>query len=352
MKSCFAVGLVLLLLGAVPGEAQLPSPHPQLSKLNAMLGDWDGSGKRWERAGAEPVSWTARRTVSRILAGHYIQEDMRIEMSGRGPGPLVYRTIYTWDANAGCFMSLEMSNLGTVHYGPVYWTSKDRLVSTRNRTYPDFHMTEQRVDEFTPDSVITRIWASVDGGEFFLVGEGEFAPGQTLYSAEKEAGDIALGPLAPEMKELEGQIGSWTLEMGYASRPGGPLNRGTSKREIAEFLGGHVQLSTGQSDPIPGLDRVQRFRSQSYLAWDAQANCLRRVDLSNYGSLRVAKAYLMGRNRLISIDAGISSGLAQSSRTVTTWNDDWTEVEFATDRCSGDYPPDRAFEGLMKRIGD
>src|SRR5262245_36007085 len=68
---------------SVPLAAQdMPKPAPELARLKALEGNWEGSGTVTPVPGQEGMKWTSKSTSSWVLGGFWLQTDMTIEFAG------------------------------------------------------------------------------------------------------------------------------------------------------------------------------------------------------------------------------------------------------------------------------
>lgn len=330
--------------------AQVPSPPEALSAFDAILGNWEGSGKTWAGPGRELGPWTAVSTASRILDGHFVQEDVRVDIGEMAPAPIIFRSIYAWNPHTKRYVCFSMSNLGFGGFGKAYWTADRKLVSTTTRLQQGIPVTEQSVTEYAKDAFTFRLYGSGGGGAFFLQVEGTFRRGKTAFSASQGTEKLALVPVAEQMRKLEDHWGTWTMKGKLTPMPGAPALAIAGSEEVRPILGGHAHMGIMKGDPVPGAPKA--FRGFFYLAWDPEDNCYRSLSIDNFGFFLVERGYLLGERKMISTSAPVLYGVPHAIRGMGQWSEDGSEAKFASDRLAGDAPADRSFEGVSKRVKD
>jgi len=99
-----------------------------MKKFDIMIGSWEGSGTYRETADGEAHEWTSVQTVTRILNGHAVQEDLRIDTEM--PVPIVYRSIHAWDPGEKRYLSIGMGNTGEGSTSELYWIDDHTLTGS------------------------------------------------------------------------------------------------------------------------------------------------------------------------------------------------------------------------------
>jgi hypothetical protein len=344
MRGYVLLGVSLLATSFSPG--QIPKPPKELSKFDVLLGNWEGSGTRRARPDGEEFDWTAFMTTSKIMDGHFIQEDLSIYLGTENPVRFVTRAIYGWDPDAKQFKVFRVGNGGFRGPRKVYWTADGKLVNVGTRLQRGLLITEQSVTESLGDKYRIRVEGSVNGGRFFELGEGVFVRRKESFSASEEVGASASVP--NEMKELEGRVGQWKMKGQLSPTPGAPLVPISGREEVRFMLAGHVQLFRAEGDP--SADGPKAYRGELYLTWDAERNCYFGFGVNNFGSSEYQEAYSLGGNRMVFTGTTVHAQIPHSGRSIMEWSKDSKKYTIVSHRLAGDSPPDKSFEAEFERI--
>ena len=96
-----SIGLfAIVLMTSVAAAQEAPPVAKQMSKCEALVGNWEGSGFVRAMPGMPEMPWTSTTTVKKILDGHFIIDQTKIEIEGM-PVPLVMTSVTGWDS-ANC----------------------------------------------------------------------------------------------------------------------------------------------------------------------------------------------------------------------------------------------------------
>lgn len=347
MKSM--VMTLILMLVPVLGFAQIPEPPEELSKFTPLLGNWKGSGTARETPEGAVTDWTAVLTVKKILDGHAIQEDVKVDLGPEAPAPLLYRTLYWWDTATKHIRYFSLSNFGFGGHGTIYETADGKLIGSTTRMLMEVPTTEQVVTDVTEDGVLKlTMRRSVAGAEFFTGVEGTYKRGGKGFPDSDNTGGLALLPPPDEMAEVQKDAGAWSMKGRVSPVPGAPMMQISGRYELQPILGGHAALGTYEGAPVPGAPKA--FQGVSYLAWDPHSASLMSLDLDNFGVQTISHGYRSEDGRYVYLSLGRAYGVPQVNRTLVEPDEGNDSQKIKSHRLAGGEDPDLAFEALLERV--
>lgn len=327
--------------------AQDLSPPAELSRFDGTLGNWQGSGVSRETADGAETKWTAVATVRKILGGHYIQEDMRLDLGEEVPAPLVFRSIYAWDRQTKRFQYFGMSNMTSPEHGHAFWTADGKMIVSSSRVAQGVVVTDQGVSAYSKDSYTFRLNRSTAGGAFFVHVDGTFQRSDKSFSLPEDSAGPALAPPPAEMKKVDYLLGKWTYKGKLRPMAEKPSVAISGRETFRSILGGHVLMARIEDDGVEGAPRA--FRGHGYFAWSTAENCYLQFGLGNYGDFGLQRAYLVGENKIVYTGAVVMYGTPSAVRTVMERKGK-DSLTIVSDRAAGASAPDRSFEGEYRRV--
>ena len=106
---------------AQEGDAEM-APATEVSAFHKLLGTWEGNGTVNNGPDAPPMKWTATANNTKVLGGHFVQEDTHIAFHGDGAPPaLAFRTLYGFNRETKRSVAFTISNMGTAESKQIHW---------------------------------------------------------------------------------------------------------------------------------------------------------------------------------------------------------------------------------------
>jgi hypothetical protein len=119
------------------------TPGPEHKTLAAAEGDWNLTGKNWEKPNTKPSTWSGTSSMQMILGGRFLQQSVKGEMMGmayQGTGTTGFNNIEKR------FESTWMDNMSTsAMTSQGQWDAKTKTITERG----------QHSCPFTPNKVCT-----------------------------------------------------------------------------------------------------------------------------------------------------------------------------------------------------
>ena len=99
---CTAVAMVAsTVLAQEDGAMGPPKPAKELEKFSRLIGYWKGEGTSKGGPDQPEGKWTSTSHVRKVLDGHFLREDLRIDGVGEGwPGPIQFISFMGYDGGA------------------------------------------------------------------------------------------------------------------------------------------------------------------------------------------------------------------------------------------------------------
>jgi hypothetical protein len=343
-----SLSLLAILACASLAPAQLAPPAPQLAKFDLMLGNWEGEGVVRMTADAPEQKWTSVMTVEKVLDGYFVEEDTRVDFGPEVPAPILFRTIYGWDAAREQYFYFSLSNLGFGSHGSAFWTDDGKLLVSNTSAQQGTPTTDQSAAHFMKEAAQFRLERSVAGGPFFTHVEGRYRKGTKSFSASEGTGELAFVPPAGEMAAIRDMLGKWKYKGQISPMPGmGPFPM-SGEEHLRPILGGHAYMSNIQGHPSPGAPKT--FAGQFYIAWDAANRCYATLNLENYGGFTVEQGHRAGENKMVFLSSTRYYGMPQVQRLVFEWHEGKDKVKLVGDRAGGDSKVDRSLDVEYERV--
>src|SRR5262245_41880752 len=136
---------------SVPLAAQeVPKPAPELARLKALEGNWEGSGTVTPEAGQEGMKWTSKGTSTWVLGGFWLQTDMTIDFGGSMPA-LQFREYHGWDGENQRYVAAVVSNEGRVKQVRVHFAGPDTIITMEENVMDGMPETSREVTKFAGD---------------------------------------------------------------------------------------------------------------------------------------------------------------------------------------------------------
>ena len=345
-KSTLTTALSLLLASAVC-SAQSFEPPKELGKFAVMLGNWEGTGTAMMSPEGPEGQWTSRSTVKKIMDGHFIQEDVRIDLGPQVPVPLVFRSIYAFDSGTKRVKYFSMGNMGFDGAGTAYWTDDGKFVMSSSKMQEGAPVTNHWVVTFSKDKHTFKGQQSYAGGAFYTHVQGTNKKGGKGFSAD-DSGGLALIPRSAETQKLKVFMGQWKFKGKMSPLPGAPSMSISGNDEIKFILGGQALFGVAKGDPIEGFPKS--YRGNWYMVWDAERKCYRSFSVENFGQFHGQRAYFHGDRKLIFVGTAMYEGQPTVGRMMMGWSADGKSMELVQHRLMGDSKPDVGFQGEYKKL--
>jgi len=347
MKS-FVIALPFLLALGLIAAAQMEGPPVEMKKFDVMLGNWEGSGTAKMDPDQPGGEWTAVSTVKKIMGGHFIQENVRINIGPDMP-PMMFWTIYSWDATTKRYMCFMCGNMGGFVRTPVYWTEDGKLVHGSVATEQDKVMTDRSVTEFSENEVRFECLRAAADGEFYVCLKGSMKRGGPGFAVTGETAELRLSPPEEKLKAMAPMAGNWSFKGRMKMMPGSSWTDISGQVSMQPMLGGHVYVERVIGDPMPDMPNTPRYEGLSFTGWDEQTNCLRCYGFDTMGDAHGITVYPKGEKRLIFTNSMVHNGNPMVQRMVLEFSADGNGMKIWSDSITSDGDPQRCFEGTYTK---
>lgn len=326
--------VALTLLLTLPLHAQdAPKPAPQLQKLKALEGQWQGSGTARMQAGAPATKWKAVSHYQWVLGGFWLQCDTAVDFEGMPAMRL--REYLGWDGENQRYVNLAVGNTGdaslnTVHLGDdemvtfMHWVRQGKPEIERARTkfsgdHMDFSISFLHSAGSADDAVtgVMHKVAKVD---------------MPALSAAK--GMVAAGP---EMTKMGRMVGTFDGVGEMIMAPGAPPMKIKGRDVATALFDGHIVMieTHGSSDGGP-------YEAHGFYAWSAGDRCYKALTVDNMGMICAMDGQL-GDDAFICTFSGLRMGQPCVARTVVSIDKSGKPTKIVNHSCMGSAPPMQDF---------
>lgn len=338
-KSLSAAVVASVLAACVQAQME---PAKELARFDPLLGNWEGSGTATGSAGKQ-TKWTSKATVQKILGGHYVQDDTRVDLEDM-PVPLVFRTVFAWNAAEQRYTEMSLGNTGETKSADVHWTEDGGLIGTGTAVAEGRPVVSRSVTKLTgKDTFEFRMDQAVGTGEFERKVSGTYKRGGAGFNAGETCAPVA--PPSGELKKFDAYLGEWSLKGSFSMTPGAEMMPFSGRESVKMIFGGHTQFATMKGDDIPGMPA---WEGHWYLAYDPGSRTCRAFMFDNMGNAQSEAMFAAGKNRYIGVASGWMEGRPQASRSVTEVAKD--RIRATSHRLADDHAPEKCFEGEWARI--
>ncbi|MFQ5654810.1 MAG: DUF1579 family protein [Planctomycetota bacterium] len=343
-----AVLLVCPLAAQETPEVPALQPAAELAKCEPFLGNWEGSGTATMAPGAPSMPWTSKSTSKKVLGGHFIQDEIRVDFQGEQEmPPLIMRGYMGWDRERNRFVSVGVSSRGDSGTGEAYWLDDKTLVSVHASVRDGIPTIDREITRITENGMSFTVEHAEGAGSFFIMVEGSMKRSTTPYSISAAEANITMAPASEPMKRIAQLAGSYQMQGNVIPGPGMAKMPISAEEHVKELFGGTVLSFHARSISLPGQPS---YEGVGFLFWDANDDCYKQCWLSNMGEFFQEEVRWSGENQLVTTASSLQFGQPGVQRAVINLGDDGAILRVAMDRISAGERVQRAYEGEYKRL--
>jgi len=192
----------------------------ELRKLEHLVGNWEGKGMYYPAPGAEGMPWTSVGSTQWILNGHFLLEDVRIDLGPMMPVPIQFRTLYGWDAERQVVVTRGVGNMGGGNQGELHWLDDTTIASFNSGIEEGQPFVERVITNLSDDSFVME--RATGDGPFAAYVDGKSQKSEKTFSALSEEADVAPLPPNEEMQRIARMVGSYACRGKYNDGSGEP----------------------------------------------------------------------------------------------------------------------------------
>ena len=317
-------------------SAQEFKPAPELSRYDRLLGTWESSGTvNMGPEGGASTPWTAVSHTRKVMGGHFVRTDMRIDIQGEQPGTLGFITFYGWDPEKKQHTAYEVSNMGTLAECEIMWPDADTMLTIT---------AAKRMGQPTVERWITKL--KKDAHEFVgeqAIGDGSWhvhVQGKSTKSKEEKrvaVADLAPFMVAPDpaMADARKLAGTYEVKGAFKMTPADPLMEFSGQETAKPIFGGTIVEFTVSGEP-------GNYEGWNALAWDPALARYRMVGVSSMGFACVQDGWLVGKDWVFTT-AGTFQGTPTVNRTTISLDETGHMARASAQTMSGTSDPYTCF---------
>ena len=316
-----ALSAALVLVSTSVAAAQDPmmgKPAPELKKLEPLLGHWTGKGKVRMGAGQPPMDWTSKSHARFVLDGHFVQEDVEIQLAMM-PAPLKMRSYYGWDRENQRFMAIGLGTPGTIDIAQMHWTGPKTMVQISKKMEDGVPTLDRWVSEIGEDTVSFQGMRMAGSAEPFVHVEGVNTRSKEPTGIEAKAIEASTGGMnafahpqvAAHIGKLKGMVGKYQFAGSMVMGPGMPKMKISGKENVSMGFENTTVIMHTIGDPTPEM-AGHVYEAFAFIAWDETRNCYRSGSVNNLGEIHSSEWRLREGSLLGAMNGKVMGQYSQS----------------------------------------
>jgi hypothetical protein len=315
----------------IPAQ-QEPKPAPQLAKLKALEGHWEGSGSAHMQPGAPATQWTAVSTYEWALGGFWLQCDTAIEFAGMGAMRL--REYLGWDGENQRYINLAVGNSG------------EAMLSTAHLGDGEMVLMMQRVKQGQPEVERAHTKFTAEKMDFKIAffgpqgGSTEAVEGTLRKVAKVEMPALstagAMAPVPPQMAKIAKMAGVYEGKGEMIMAPGAPPMAIGGRDTMTMLFGGGIMMTETKGTAGPP------YEAHGFHAWSPMHGCYKIYSLDSMGMICDMDGRLTD-TAMICTSNCLRMGMPCAARCVVSLDKNGKPAKVVNHSCMGDAPPMQDF---------
>lgn len=339
------VSIAAIAALAAPLAAQaMPTPAPELQKLEPLLGNWIGKGKMTEPGGAVS-EWEGIGTYAKALDGHFVRVDFAIRFAAL-PTPLVMRGYLGWDRDARRYVNANVNSAGEITLNEVDLLPDGSMVELSIAQHPGMRFAQRSIFRVDGDAMVHTVDLLMPTGAMLAMVDGKFTRGGKGF-----AGDFATAPwmgAAPDaaLTRLARSAGEYEVAGDMRLGAGQPTMKVTGTDTFRSVFGGLVFAGStvGELAGVPG-----KYHGEVYWAHDPARGALTGVYLNNMGEVMQMTSRWVGGGQVVTTATKPFQGQAAVQRTVMDFDDAGAAKAAASHSIVGTGEPFEGWRATYRR---
>ena len=355
MLALVALAAPALFALSTPAAAQdagmhgLHGPASELASLDGLIGTWQGSGVVRAAAEAPETKWTADLCYGRILGGHFVHEDMRVEFEGGAMPPLQMQRFYGFDRETRRYVGFAIDNMGTVESNEVFVLAGNVMVTMSTSVDEGGPSVERGTVRWSEDHLDVNIERGEGASGFYTHVKGSFARRSAEPSAVQAVAGAFMAQPHGEMLKLQSATGTYQVEGRMRPSPDGEWIAITGTDRARLIWGGTV-LEDRVLGAMPG-GKEGDFEGLGFMTWSPRERAYVNVWMENAGAAVVSKARWVD-GALVFTAESMMHGLPTVGRNVLELDASGAFARYTSDMVAGRQAPMRSFEArYTKKAG-
>lgn len=318
------------------------SPAAQVQKFKHLIGTWEGSGKLFKKPGSEASPWTAKAIIRKALGGHFIREDVVVDLGEAATGTLIFRSYFGFNKETKRFMILGASNAGEVEANVIDWADKDTFVYTSTENLEGQVIHDRWIVKTTADTYSILCKRSIGAGEEFTHVEGSYKRSENKIKAVALKASASFLPPPKPMTRASKMAGVYKLKGSMVPMPGAPEMAISGVETATPIFGGSVIAFEIAGDPVQGMPAYEAF---SAMAWNNTKNCYSMIYVSNMGECGEASSWYVNDTTMVTTNAGIRNGQPMVERSILTLDKNGAFTSIKSHSITAGADPALTFKG-------
>ena len=317
-------------------------PAKENARLDVQLGTWESTGT--VNMGEQSATWKGISHAQRVLGGHFVRTDTRIEVEGAMPMSLGFITFQGWDSETARFVSYELMNTGTLAVKELTWIDDKTMVATAATPWMGQPKVERGITKFNgPDEHEFVIEEAIADGPWQVHVRGKSTRSKENRPVSLEDLGAFMNMPVQAMDAALRMAGDYEIAGSFQMVPDMPAMSFTGT-EIAEpIFGGTVLQFTTQGQPGD-------WEGWSALVYDEARKNYRFVGLNNMGMASTSDGWRVG-DEWVFASVGTMQGVPIVHRMTLEVDETGRLVGASADQMNGVSKPYHCFSATYELAG-
>jgi hypothetical protein len=330
---------LLLLTLSTTLSGQGGAPAKEMARLDKMVGNWEGSGEFWMSPDEEGQPWTSRWTAKKVLGGHFLREDMIIDL-GEPMGSLAFVSFKGWDAAEKRYGVYTVSNGGELTKTELVWLSDDTTLTLSTTFHQGHHGVERWVNKISGDTLTMQGDTATENGAFFTHVKGTAKKVANAKPVSVAGTGAFMGMEPPEeMSRIARCKGDYTFTGSYRMSPDQEPVPIEGKETANALFGGMA---------VEFLPTGEGYEGYHAIAWDARKERYVSFGLDSWGMAHWVEGWWADDRHVVMTCNALMMGKPTVMRSVLQVNDKGQLVKVWSHAISSVAEPYRSFDGAYE----
>lgn len=345
MRAIICLLAITIASGPSAFAQQPPGPAPELAKYDRLIGNWSGSGNSVMAPGTPAAPWTATSSIQKVLGGHFLREDVIVDLGEDAPFSLMFRTLYGYDRERQRYMSISAGNMGPPMASEIHWADDNTMITAEVSIEEGQVMSDRWVTSIGKDAIEFACHRVIGNGRPFIHVQGRMVRSNSDKPVELDTGAPSVVPIPEQMVRLGRIAGSYRMTGTYQAMPDAPELEIGGDQTFTAIFGGLILEGTVAGDEMPGFGSYQAWAAYG---WHPAKNHHVVIYANNMGEIGAYEGSWVG-NELVMTVARPYMGVPSASRSVMSLDDKGGLKRSVGYSLMGSSAPMKMFEGNFVR---
>ena len=335
---------VLVFLVCARAQDGMPTPAPELKKLEPLVGNWTGGGTMTE-PGNVVSEWKARGSYRWCLDGHFLREDYTIEFKGV-EGVFTFVGYLGWDRDNQRYVNINANNAGQVQMHEMKFLPDGTVLQIMLQNQQGMPYAERSLFKVTGDTMTHTIDMLMPEGPSLTLIDGKFTRGGDAVAVDGSGPSWMGAKQHDAMAKLCKSAGVYETKGEMVQAPGMPTLKIGGIDTFRAVFGGTVFLGTteGAAEGVPG-----KYVGEILYGHDPVRNCIVGAYVDNFGMVMQMESRWSADGKLVGIYSGVFQGQPTVQRSVIEFDAAGAATSAASHTIVGTTAPLESFRATYTK---